>query len=203
MCAVQQNLFVAQGKTFAASFGWAQGSFVWKPISSVSTTAPVMITAVGHDLKDDWPYWVTCVKKPEEINTGTDDELGDPYLAEVLTPDTLSINSINGMCLDAYTAGGVVRYYARADITGYEAEMQVRASAGNATVLYEALSTGVSPAITVDPVTSTFNLVIPAAAFEAATFRDAVYEIEITAPSGEKYRLAFGTFTLSREIVKP
>lgn len=209
MAAVQQDLEVIQGKTFPASFGWAQGKFVWKPITGVSNGAPVSLTVVGHDLKDDWPYWVSGIKKPGCLNNwvdgcpGTSDAVvGDPYMAEVVDVDTLSINHINGMELDAYTSGGVIRYYAREDITGYEAVMQVRSSVGSDTVLFEASSTGVDPLITVDPVTATFSLTIPADAFAAATFREAVYEIEITAPAGQKYRLAYGALSLCRELVK-
>ena len=209
MGAVQQDLEVIQGKTFAASFGWAQGKFVWKPITGVSNGAPVALTGVGHDLKGDWPYWVSGIKKPGCLNNWADGcpgvsepVIGDPYIAEVLDVDTLSINHINGMELDAYTSGGVIRYYARADITGYEAVMQVRASITSDTVLFEALSTGADPLIIVDPVTATFGLTIPDDAFAAATFREAVYEIEITAPTGEKYRLAYGAVSLCRELVK-
>lgn len=209
MGAVQQDLEVIQGKTFAASFGWAQGKFAWGLITGVAKTAPVSITVVGHDLKSDWPYWISGLKKPACLNNwadpcgvGGEPEVGDPYTADVVDVDTLEINDINGLDLDAYAGGGVIRYYARADITDYEAVMQVRSSAGSDTVLFEASSTGVDPLITVDPVTATFGLNIPADAFDAATFRDAQYEIEITAPTGEKYRLAYGVLSLGREIVK-
>lgn len=209
MGAVQQDIEVIQGKTFAASFGWAQGKFVWRPITGVSNGAPVALTVVGHDLQDGWPYWVSGIKKPSCLNNWADSCLGesaptvgDPYIAEALGVDTLSINHINGMELDAYTSGGVIRYYARADITGYEAVMQVRASASSDTVLFEALSTGIDPLISVDPITATFELTIPDDAFAAATFREAVYEIEITAPTAEKYRLAYGALSLCRELVK-
>lgn len=209
MGAVQQDLEVIQGKTFAASFGWAQGKFVWGLITGVTKTAPVSITVVGHGLKNDWPYWISGLKKPACLNNwvdpcgvGGEPDVGQPYMAEVSGIDTLEINDVNGLDLDAYAGGGVIRYYARADITGYEAVMQVRASAGSDTVLFEARSTGVDPLIAVDPLTATFGLTIPADAFATATFRDAQYEIEITAPTGEKYRLAYGALCLSRELVK-
>lgn len=206
MAAPAINLTITQGKTFAASFGWAQGKFAWGLITGVAKTAPVSITVVGHDLKSDWPYWISGLKKPACLNNWADPcgapDVGEPYMAEVVDADTLVINGINGLDLDAYAGGGVIRYYARADITGYEAVMQVRQSAGSDVVLFEASSTGANPLITVDPVTATFGLTVPADAFAAATFREAQYEIEITAPTGEKYRLAYGALSLSRELVK-
>lgn len=208
MGAVQQDLEIIQGKTFTASFGWAQGKFVWKAISAVANAAPVGLTVVGHDLRDGWPFWVSDLKKPACLNNvrngceGVEDELGDPYLAEVVDVDTLSINHINGMRLDAYAGGGVIRYYARADITGYSALMQVRRSERDETVLFEASSEGAEPAIVVDEDASTFNLTIPADALDDATFTSAIYEIEITAPTGERYQLAYGCFTLSKDLVK-
>lgn len=208
MAAVQQDLEVIKGKTFAASFGWAQGKFAWGLITGIAKTAPVSITVPGHDLKSDWPYWISGLKKPACLNNWTDPcgsdspDAGSPYMAEVVDADTLEINDLNGLEFETYAGGGVIRYYARADITGYEALMQVRASASSDAVLFEASSAGIDPLITVDPVTATFGLNIPADAFDAATFRDAQYEIEITAPTGEKYRLAYGVLSLGREIVK-
>ncbi len=208
MGAVQQDLEVTQGKTFAASFGWSQGKFVWKTITGVSNGAPVALTVVGHDLKDGWPYWVSDLKKPACLNNvqngceGAEDTLGVPYIAEVIDADTLSINHINGMRLDAYGGSGAIRYYAREDITDYTALMQVRRSVKDATVLFEASSDGVSPLIVVDEDAATFNLTIPADAFDDAAFSSAIYEIEIVAPTGEKYQLAFGSFSLSQELVK-
>lgn len=209
MGAIQQDIQVIQGKTFAASFGWAQGKFVWGVITAVGKTAPVSLTVEGHGLKDDWPFWISGLKKPACLNNwsdpcgrGGDPEVGEPYMAEVADEDTLVINDINGLDFDTYAGGGVIRYYARADITGYEARMQVRASASSETVLFEASSVGEDPLITVDPDTATFSVTIPADAFIGATFREAVYEIEITAPTGEKYRLAYGALCLDRELVK-
>lgn len=208
MGAVQQDLEVIQGKTFTASFGWAQGKFVWKTISAVANAAPVSLTVVGHDLRDGWPFWISDLKKPACLNNvrngceGSEDDLGDPYLAEVIDVDTLSINHINGMRLDSYAAGGVIRYYARADITGYNALMQVRRSERDETVLFEASSEGVAPAIVVDEDAASFNLTIPADSFDDVAFTSAIYEIEITAASGERYQLAYGCFTLSKDLVK-
>lgn len=208
MGAIQQDLEVTQGKTFEAAFGWAQGRFVWKPISAVAQLAPVQLTVIGHDLKDGWPYWISDLKKPACLNNvqngceGLDDELGDPYLAEVVDANTLSINHINGMRLEAYGAGGVVRYWAREDITNYTAEMQVRRRAADDQVLFTASSTGVGPMIIVDVDAAMFRLSIPADAFDAADFTSGVYEIEIESPDGKRYQLAFGKFQLGRDVVR-
>lgn len=208
MGAVQQDLNIRQGKTFSAVFGWAEGRFVWGEITGVANSAPVALTVVGHGLLDGWPYWISDLKKPVCLNnvtngcSGEDDTLGDPYLAEVVDADTLSINHINGMRLDVYQGGGAIRYYARADITGYEALMQVRRAPGDQTVLFEASSSGTDPMITVDPATATFSLNIPAAAFATATWREAYYEIEITSPDGDVYQLARGSIFLEPEVVQ-
>lgn len=202
MGAVQQDLQVLQGKTFAASFGWAQGRFVWKPITGVAQAAPVALTVPGHDLRDGWPFWVFCLKRPASLNTGCDEEPSAPYIAEVVDENTLSINHINGLCLDAYAGGGVIRYYERADITDFSALMQVRRSPADTNILFEASSIGPSPMILVDADAATFQLEIPADAFVDKQIRDAEYEIEITAPTGEKYRLARGRFNVCQELVK-
>lgn len=208
MAAVQQDLTVIQGKTAAFQFGWGQGKFVWKLITGVGNAAPVELTVEGHDITDGWPYWISDLKKPACLNNvengcaGEPDVLGDePYLAEVVGADTLSINHINGMRLDAYAGGGVIRYYARADITDYTALMQVRRSARDTAVLFEASSEGASPMISIDEASSTFTLAIPAEQFVDGVITG-VYEIEIVAPTSERYQLAYGSFDVTQELVK-
>jgi|GEM_PF-1580094 len=207
MGAVQQDLEVIQSKTFSAQFGWGQGRFVWKQISAVANAAPVALTVVGHDLQDGWPYWISDLKEPACLNTvengcsGEPDTLGEAYLAEVVDADTLSINHINGMRLRPYAGGGVIRYYERADITGYSALMQVRKSMRDDVVLFEASSEGASPLITVDEGASTFTLSIPAEQFDDGVI-SGVYEIEIVAPTGERYQLAYGSFVVSQDLVR-
>lgn len=208
MGAVQQDLEIIQGKTFEAAFGWAQGRFVWAPISAVSQTAPLHLTVVGHDIKDGWPYWISDVREPACLNNvkpgcdGEPDELGEPYLAEVVDADTLAINHLNGGRFKAYVNGGAIRYYAREDITGYTAQMQVRRSARDAAVLFEASSTGASPMIAIDAAASTFHLTIPADALSAEPVFAGIYEIEITSPAGIRYQLACGAFTVARDVVR-
>lgn len=208
MGAVQQDLEVIQGKTFEAVFGWAQGKFVWRPITGIAQVAPVRLTVPGHDLKDGWPYWISDLKKPACLNNvqngceGQGDELGDPYLAEVVDVDTLSINHINGMRLDAYGSGGVIRYWAREDITDYSAVMQVRRRVADEQVLFTASSVGADPMIIVDVDSAMFRLSIPADAFNDAQFSSGVYEIEIESPDGKRYQLAFGEFLLDQDGVR-
>lgn len=208
MGAVQQDLEIIQGKTFEAAFGWAQGRFVWAPISAVSQTAPLHLTVVGHDIKDGWPYWISDVREPACLNNvkpgcdGEPDELGEPYLAEVVDADTLAINHLNGGRFKAYVNGGAIRYYAREDITGYTAQMQVRRSPGAGEILFEASSTGADPMIVVDSDSATFHLTIPADAFDDATLTNGVYEIEITAPDGRRYQLARGKVCIMRDVVR-
>lgn len=208
MGAVQQDLEIIQGKTFEAAFGWAQGKFVWRAISGVSQGAPLQLAVAGHDLKDGWPYWVSDLKEPACLNNvrngcdGRDDELGEPYLADVVDADTLAINHLNGARFKAYVSGGAIRYYAREDIAGYVAQMQVRRSPGAGEVLFEASSTGADPMIVVDSDSATFHLTIPADAFDDATLANGVYEIEITAPDGRRYQLARGEVCIMRDVVR-
>ena len=208
MGAVQQDLEITQGKTFEAAFGWAQGKFVWKAITGVSQAAPLQLTAVGHDLKDGWPYWISDLKEQACLNNvrngceGEPDELGEPYLAEVVDADTLAINHLNGARFKAYVSGGAIRYYAREDITGYTAQMQVRRSPGAGEILFEASSTGANPMIVVDSDSATFHLTIPADAFDDSVIASGVYEIEITAPDGRRYQLARGEIRIMRDVVR-
>lgn len=208
MGAVKLDLNLEQGKTLEAAFGWSQGKYVWKAISGVGQGAPLQLTAVGHDLVDGWPYWISDLKEPACLNNvkngceGEADELGDAYLAEVVDADTLAVNHLNGARFKPYTVGGVIRYFAREDISGYTARMQIRRTEHDDTVLFEASSTGSDPLIAVDEDAATFYLTLPATALEGASFTSGVYEIEITSPDGRVSRLAYGSVCLSRDGVR-
>jgi hypothetical protein len=69
-------------------------------------------------------------------------------------------------------------------------------------VLFEASSEGLAQMIAVDEDGATFYLTIPADAFDDVAFTGGVYEIEIASPDGKRYQLAYGAFTISRDLVR-
>lgn len=81
------------------------------------------------------------------------------------------------------------------DLTGYSAKMQIRADHASAVVLFE-LST-VNGRIVIDGPTGTITLKFTAAETAAFTFTNAVYDLQLTPPAGEPFRLMGGMIKVS------
>lgn len=88
---VKKNFKVYQGSTFTEILRWESPTKVYKSISSISKTAPIVITAVAHGIVVGWRCKVSNVLGMKEINS-------DEYIqATSVTSDTITINSINAV----------------------------------------------------------------------------------------------------------
>lgn len=85
-------------------------------------------------------------------------------------------------------------------ITGYSAQIQIRATIDSSTILYDS-DTGGDFTIT-DDVNGEFTLEIPAATTEAWTFTEAVYDIELTTGASKKIRYLKGSVEVDPEVTR-
>lgn len=88
------------------------------------------------------------------------------------------------------------------NLTDYTAKMQVRKRTSSADVLVELLSTGGSPKITLGGVLGSISPILTAGEISAFTFTRAVYDLELTNPSGAPARLLQGAFLVSDEVTR-
>lgn len=84
------------------------------------------------------------------------------------------------------------------NVTGYTAKMQIRTKPGGDLIL-EALSTGVSPRITLGGSAGTITIVIPGSATTGLEFATGVYDLELTTGTTVR-RLLKGNVIYSREV---
>lgn len=91
------------------------------------------------------------------------------------------------------------------NLTGFSAAAQMRTNHAAASVLL-AFSSSPPPLATsriwLGGTAGTVILEADADATRALTFRQGVYDVEVTSPTGEVYRLAEGRVTLSREVTR-
>jgi hypothetical protein len=83
------------------------------------------------------------------------------------------------------------------NLTGYTAKMQVRATAASAEVIYE-LSTA-NGCITLS---SGGVVQLDIESSDTSTLRAGVYDLELSAPGGQVYRLIEGKLTVSPEVTR-
>lgn len=169
---IKLNLKVYQGATFRETLRWESSTKVYKPISGITKSAPIVITAVGHGIPVGWRTKVTNVAGMTEINSA------DTYhtVTEV-TADTVTINAINALGYKDYTSGGVLEYNEPVALAGYTGRMQIRGKLTDSEVILEL--TTENGGIIIDDVAKTVTIVITAAQSTLLNFTSAVYSLEL------------------------
>jgi hypothetical protein len=190
---IKLNLKVYQGSTFRQVLRWESSTKVYVPITNISRSAPVVITAPNHQIPLGWRARVTNAGGIKEIN-----QL-DYQTVTQTTPDTVVFNQVNSLAYTAYTSGGVLEYNAPVNLGAYTARMQIREKLNSTTVVHT-LSTENS-GILLDNILKTITLVIPDEVTTEFKFTSAVYDLELLL-AGEVIPFASGAITLQREVTR-
>jgi hypothetical protein len=188
------NLKIYQGSTFRETLRWESALKVYAPISNISKTAPMVVTAANHGVPVGWRTKISGALGMKEANTG------DNYLvASEVAANTATFNSVNALNYTTYTGGGVLEYNQPVDLTGYTARMQIRSKLEDLTVLTEL--TTENNRILIDNTLKTITLTIPANVTAALNFQSAVYSLELVNGS-EVTPFIGGTVSLVKEVTR-
>jgi len=191
------DLTIPKGKTFEFALMYAEGRLVSKAITGVPSLVPVRLTVPDHNLPEDWPFTVSCVRRPSELN--------GEYSATVIDVDTIEINGLVGQCWrHTWSSGGVIQYPAPGDITGWTARAMFRLRITDAEpVLSFTTAAGADGLFLVDPANSTFTLSLGAETAESLPVMRGVWDAEAIDPDGNVYPLvAVSPFCISNEVTR-
>lgn len=191
---IKLNLKIYQGSTFKQVLRWESATKVYVPITNITKSAPVVITAASHGIPLGWRARVTNAGGMKEIN-----QL-DYNIVTAITQDTVTFNQINSLAFTPYTSGGVLEYNQPVPITGLAARMQIREKLTSSTVIHE-LSTQ-NGGIVFDNEYKTITLSIPDEITATLTFTSAVYTLEFTTSAGETSTFAKGSISLEKEVTR-
>lgn len=192
---IKLNLKIIQGSTFSQVIRWESSTKVYKTITSITQSAPVVIYASNHGIPAGWRVRVTNVGGMKEINCGTNDY----YIATTTTTSSVTLNDINSLGYTAYTTGGVLEYNQPVDLAGYTARMQIRASlAGD--VITEL--TTENNKIVLDNTAKTITFSLSATETAAFSFNSAVYSLELVSSGAQVTQLINGNLTLVKEVTR-
>lgn len=187
------NLKIYQGSTFRETLRWESALKVYAPITNISKTAPMVVTAANHGVPVGWRTKISGALGMKEANTS------DYLVASEVTTTTVTFNSINSLGYTTYTGGGVLEYNQPVDLTGYTARMQIRSKLEDLTVLTEL--TTENNRILIDNTLKTITLTIPANVTAALNFQSAVYSLELVNGS-EVTPFIGGTVSLIKEVTR-
>lgn len=196
--AMQQNITLIRGKTYAQVLRWEDTTLVYKAITAITQAAPVSITATAHGVKDGWRVAVVSAGGMTDINARYSPPAASDYQpAAVVDVNTIELNKVNSSGYDAYTSGGYLVYKTPINLSSYTARMQIRQSAGG--TLYETLTTE-NGGITLDATENTISLLISDSATEAYTWSRGKYDLEMISPAGRVYLLMRGNVRVESEV---
>jgi len=129
--ATKLKLTVVQGNTFSQVVRWETVPFVFKPITDISRSAPVVITAAAHGIPDGWRAAVVSAGGMTKINATHFPVRGsDLKTVTVLSADSVALHDINSTAYTAYTSGGYLVYYTPVSLSGYTARMTIKDRVG-------------------------------------------------------------------------
>lgn len=207
--AEQIDLTITRGKTFEFGFLYAGDEPRQMLITGMPSKVPLRLTVPGHGLPDGWPFWVSCVKAPAELNTAIDSDdahevmSADPYFVKVVDPDTIEVPGVIAACWKSLNGTGVLLTLPPVDLTGWQCRAQARDKVGGSVRFNWHSDPAENPdgLARVDPALSAFFLTIDAATAAALPWKRAIYDVEAIAPNGEVYPLtAISSITIEDEV---
>lgn len=191
---IKLNFKIYQGSTFREVLRWESSSIEYVPVTAISKSAPVVVTAPNHNCPLGWRARVVGAGGMKEINTPD-----SYYLVTDRTQDTVTFNKVNALQYGQYTSGGVLEYNKPVPLTGYTARMQIREKLDSDVVLLEL--TTENGGIIIDTQMFTITLVATAQQTQSLSFTQAVYSLELV-QNQEVVPFSSGNVLLVREVTR-
>ncbi|MGC1549380.1 MAG: hypothetical protein WA777_12695 [Rhodanobacter sp.] len=200
MPSLQHDLTIFTGTSFQYVYQWLGTPPIHQPISAVQPGWPTIVTVANHGITGRVPVWVTNVRIPRALNT--DGPYGcKPWYATVMDANTLALDVNTGFDQEPYLGNGILTNLPLTNLTGYTADLQVRASAANPNILLE-LSTA-NGGVTLDVATGEITLAATPAQTLALLFQQGMYDLFLTSPTGVVTRLAYGNVNVITSVTQP
>lgn len=200
------NFKLYQGATFNEVLRWESAVRVYKPITAITKSAPLVVTAVEHNIPTEWRVRFTNILGMTELNSVDTYQpsgsitLDGYHQVSAVTADTITLNTINSLGFKAYISGGIAEYNLPVDMSGYTARMQVRSKITSPDIILEL--TTENSGIVIDNVNKTIKLNISAVDTAALNFTTAVYSLEMVSSGGQVTSFVGGNLTLVKEVTR-
>ena len=188
------NFKIYQGSTFTETLRWESDLKVYVPITNISKTAPMVVTATNHGIPIGWRANISNVLGMKEANTT------DYIYATAVTTSTVTFNSVNAINYSTYSAGsGILSYNQPVSLSGYTARMQIREKITRDTIILELTSD--NGMIVLDDTNKIITINIPAIFTGTFSFKTALYSLELaTGDIVEPF--IYGSISLEPEITR-
>jgi hypothetical protein len=192
---IKLNLKIYQGSTFKQILRWESSTKIYVPITNISKSAPLVITAPAHGIPVGWRTKVTNAGGMKEVNSL------DYNIATSTTTDTVTFNQVNSLAFTTYTTGGVLEYNLPASLANLKARMQIREKLTSPVFIHEL--TTENGGIIFNTTYKTITIFIDDTITAGFNFNSGVYLLEFeNTISGETTPFAKGSVSLEREVTR-
>ncbi|WP_448681358.1 hypothetical protein [Pseudomonas nicosulfuronedens] len=164
----------------------------YRPLTAISSTAPVRLTVNDHGLTGDWLAWVIGTTGLPDLNREPQRQL--PHRVEVVDENTLEINRLSGAGFKPEVGAGQLIYQPPVDLTGSTARLVIREREDGGNQLLE-ISTGNGITAT-GPGTLTVEISVEST--EALTWTAGWYHLEVVFADGTVSRFFRGPVTVEQ-----
>ncbi len=196
MATDRRDFDVELGETFMPTIRWATEELMGIPITAVSQSAPVTITAIGHLVPPGWDVAVVSVRGPTEINATRYPPQGkDWHPATIINDYNVQLNDVNTADFPAYISGGYLVYQVPMKLTGISAEMKIYDAPGGAGGGGAVLAT-LSSALGSIVLDLTNKTIVPRLETAGLTWNTGYYELMMTDVSLVAIMLLEGEITI-------
>ena len=155
------------------------GEIRFTPITGMSKTAPLRVTAVGHGIPDLWYAAVVDAGGMKELNADDSNNLRDSdfHQITVIGADTVDFIEVSAASFKTYTSGGYLAYFVPMVLSGYtSARMDIKKRVGGDVEL--ALST-TAGTLEIDDPANTLWIRLGDADLATLEAREYVFDIEL------------------------
>lgn len=173
------KLSVRKGASADIPLRLETGTMSFAAISAMEKSAPLRVTAPGHNIPDGWYVAIVDAKGMTELNASDSNAIRDSEFHRVtwIDANTVDFDGISSAGFKAYTSGGYLAFYAPMSLASYtSARMDVKTRVGGDAIL--ALNT-TDGTLEIDDATSTVWIRLEDDALDAVAARDYVFDIEL------------------------
>jgi len=173
------KLSVRKGASADIPLRLETGALSFAAISAMSKSAPLRVTATGHNIPDGWYVAIVDAQGMDELNAADSNDISDSEFHRVTWIDgnTVDFDWISSAGFKTYTSGGYLAFYAPMSLSSYtSARMDIKTRVGGDVIL--ALNT-TDGTLEIDAATSTVWIRLPDDALDTVSARDYVFDIEL------------------------
>lgn len=194
------DLSVRRGESFKLTVRWETEPWVYAPIVSISSTAPVRFTTAVHTIPNGWNVAVVDAKGMTQLNAvNNPPKPKDMRRATVLTATSVEFNDTSAAAFGAHKPNtGYLAWLTPHSLDDFTARMQIKDRVGGNTL--HTVTSAPLGGIVLSDAEKTIEIEFSATTTEDFLWSRGVYDLELISAGGTVFALLEGAVTIGAEV---